>query len=72
MAEEKEVTRVAIVPSVMNSYATAVRAHLSAALAYMRVGSEDLMDCEFDSLNHVLDMLEHDAYEMFKSKRKGE
>lgn len=64
MADE---VKVEVVPGKITSYATAVRAHLSAALAYMRVGEEDLMDIEFDSLNTVLDTLKKEARAKFRS-----
>ena len=63
MADE---VKVRVVPGKVTSYATAVRAHLSAALAYMQADEEDLMDVEFDSLDIVLDMLKRKAYARFK------
>ena len=58
-----EITNVKIVSNNINSCAMAIRSHLNAAMAYMRLGNEDLMDLEVNSLHHALKMFEDYAYE---------
>lgn len=57
MAEGKEVTNVTIVPSMMTSYATALRAHLSATLAYMRVDDYESAEAELDCIYTCADVI---------------
>ena len=54
MAETTEVT---IKVSEVSSYATALRSHLTAALAYMRVQDYELADAEIDSITVCLDVI---------------
>ena len=51
----------------INNYATAMRSHLNAAMAYMRLGMGEEMDLEFDSMRKALDLLESQAYENVRS-----
>lgn len=44
-------TKVKVMPSEMASYATALRAHLSAALAYTRVNDYDSAEAELDCID---------------------
>ena len=48
MADE---VKVRIVPSKVGVYATAARAHLNAALSYMRVGDKELATIELNKLD---------------------
>lgn len=52
-------TTVRVVPGSATTYATALRGHLSAALAYMNLGMESEMLCEFDSIDDVLVLLKY-------------
>lgn len=54
-------TTVRVVPGSATTYATALRGHLSAALAYMNLGMQNEMLCEFDSIDDVLDLLKDKA-----------
>lgn len=54
-------TTVRVVPGSAATYATALRGHLSAALAYMNLGMEIEMLCEFDSIDNVLVLLKDKA-----------
>ena len=55
------VSTVRVVPGSAATYATALRGHLSAALAYMNLGMENEMLCEFDSIDDVLVLLKDKA-----------
>lgn len=54
-------TTVRVVPGSATTYATALRGHLSAALAYMNLGMQNEMLCEFDSIDDVLELLKDKA-----------
>lgn len=54
-------TTVRVVPGSATTYATVLRGHLSAALAYMNLGMENEMLCEFDSIDDVLVLLKDKA-----------
>lgn len=58
MANKKnEVTKVAVMPGKITSYATALRAHLSATLAYARVGDYESAEAELDCLDTCAEMI---------------
>lgn len=54
-------TTVRVVPGSATTYATALRGHLSAALAYMNLGLKYEMQYEFDCIEFVLKELKDKA-----------
>lgn len=56
-----EVTNVQVIPSRPSNLATAIRGHLNASLAYMRMDMESEMEAEFDSIDMCLEMLKEQA-----------
>ena len=54
-------TTVRVVPGSATTYATALRGHLSAALAYMNLGMKAEMKYEFICIDDVLDRLKDKA-----------
>lgn len=63
--------KVKVVPGRATNLATAVRSHLNAAMAYMRLGDEDCMEAEWDSLDYVLRKLKKQAYQNVNSQERG-
>lgn len=54
-------TTVTIIPGKASSLATALRGHINATLAYMRIGNEELMEAEIASMRRDLTSLEREV-----------
>lgn len=53
--------QVTIVPGKASSLATALRGHINATLAYMRVGEPDLMEAEIKLMRRDMTALEREV-----------
>jgi len=54
-------TNVVIIPGMANTFATAMRGHLNAALAYMRAGDSDCMEQAIKELRSDLVRFEREV-----------
>ena len=61
MTTNSTATTVRVIPGSATTYATALRGHLSAALAYMNLGMINEMLYEFDCVEDIFDLLRDKA-----------
>ena len=54
-------SNVTIIPGRASSFASALRGHINAVLAYMRVGDEDLMERAIKDMRKDMTSLEREA-----------
>ena len=65
-------TKVKVVPSDMASYATALRAHLSAALAYTRVNDYEAAETELNRVNICTDVICEQINHKIRERKSNE